>query len=70
MLNKYVTAAATSCVQKYVCVFYRDGKKGEERYGLGCGCWDHKGLGVEMGGGGGGGGSTVSSCVFAFLWLY
>lgn len=51
MLNKYVTAAATSCVQKYVCVFYRDGKKGEERYGLGCGCWDHKGLGVEMGGG-------------------
>lgn len=38
-------------VHKSICVFNKDGKKGEERYELGCRYRDLKGLGVESWGG-------------------
>lgn len=38
-------------VNKSMCVFNKDGKKGEGRYELGCRYGDHKGLGVETWGG-------------------
>ena len=55
-------------MNKSMCVLNKDGKKGEERYELGCRYWDHKGLGVETWGGWW---RAVSSlCVFVLISVF